>query len=1487
MSIEKTYQKKTQLEHILLRSDTYIGTIDKISEKMWVFDDSKDKFENKDILYVPGLYKIFDEILVNAVDNFYRDKSQKNIKVTINPSKNQISVYNDGKGIPIVIHKEHKVYVPELIFGHLLTSSNYNDDEKRIIGGRNGYGAKLTNIFSSKFIIETVDLKNKKYYIQEFNNNMSIINPPKIVDINSSNINEYKSDYTKVTFEPDLKKFKMKNLDNDIVSLMKKRVYDIAGTTPYSLNVHYNNKLIANIKDFETYVNLYIGKEDMFDKDQEIEYPKIYDYPNERWEVMLTMSSDGFQQVSFVNNICTSKGGTHVNYVVDKISQDLLEYINKKNKNMNIKAPQIKNHLFVFINCKIENPTFNSQTKETMTLKADSFGSECDLSNKFFNKVYKSLIITNIVSNVKAKEAVKLNKALSSNIKKASRLLGINKLEDANNAGTRYSNLCTLILTEGDSAKSLAMSGIEVVGRENFGVFPLKGKLLNVRDASQKVLLANEEIQNIIKILGLQVGKDYSNEQAVKTLRYGNVMIMADQDPDGSHIKGLLINFIDFFWPSLIKTNFFLNEFITPIVKVTFPNQTLQDNNFLNLVLKDKLSLFQSNDNNNIFNFYSTNDFKVFYDKIKQLSLNNQSFNNITNKLKIKYYKGLGTSTSKEAKEYFKNFLKSNISFIYKSEEDRKKIDLVFNKGKADERKQWISKINLTDTIDYSSNNNKITYSEFIDKELVFFSYLDNARSIPSAIDGLKPSERKILFSCFKRKLNSEIKVAQLSGYVSEHSAYHHGEMSLNLTITAMAQDYIGSNNFNLLVPVGQFGSRYHGIKGAASPRYIFTYLNKLTRLMFSENDDNILTYQVEEGQKIEPSYYLPVLPLLLINGAEGIGTGWSTSIPCFDPVDIANNLLGRLNSTNNNYEFKKMKPWYKGFKGTIEEKNTDNDKVNGTKNLLKKTKTLKTKNQNEDKTNTNVDDNNDNTYLDIDMSNNINNKTNNKSEIINSYYVNGLLKMIPEDLAVEITELPIKTTITSYKEFLEKNHAFNKDNTSKDLEITDIKEFHEENNIFFKIFLTENSYKKLENLNYYDKLKLLKLSSTVNLTNMVAFDADNKIKKYNSPNEILEEFYCKRLEMYNNRKIHNIRKLEHQYDVVKNKLLFIQCVLKGDIVFLNKKKDEIIRQIKAKDILSDNEIKNKHKLALQSITTDIVTENNELNNEIANNEDSDNFVKSSNNKNKTTINNTKDNKFISNIKDSNSSNSNYNYDYLMSMSMWTLTQEKVDNLQLQANELKTSIDKLQNTSINELWIDDINKFIEEYNLITDNVYKNLKEKEKLAVVKSNQVKLNNKGKINENKDLNKTNNKITKKNISNKLKDESDNESQSNKIIIKNNKKSTKPVKKTKKVNSNKSKKKEENSFISYTESNDEDIDYSDYISESEDAFEAANLKKKLIINNKKELNSSIKIAANNKNNNLLGKKKVKQEKTKLKQSKINFIKQNNSKIIIESDED
>lgn len=858
-STSSKYLKLEPREHVLARPGMYIGSLESDEQVMWTYDDDSETAQYESIEYISGLYKIFDEMIVNALDHVVREKDSsspvKDIRVKIDRDSGFIEIMNSGTGLEIVLHDEHNMYIPELIFGNMLTSTNYSETEERIIGGQNGIGAKACNIFSRKFELETVDHVRRKRYFQVFEDNMSRKSEPVIEKCT-------KKPFTRIRFTPDYKRFGGNGLSDGMYRLMRRRVVDACALTPSTVKVFLNDNALE-FRSFERYTDLFIGKD-------RTACPRVvYSDGKGKWDVVVAESDDGFRQMSFVNGVWTSKGGKHVEYVATTIAKKLTEMVTKRRKT-DIKPSRVRDAMFLLVRAVIPNPTFDSQTKETLTTPYTKFGTKPEFDTKFMDKVYKLGIVDRLINQATAdidKNAKKTDG------KKRSQIRGIPKLDDANFAGTAKSTKCTLILTEGDSAKTMAISGLSKVGRDYYGVFPLKGKVMNVKDTSLKKVNDNDEISNLKKILGLESNKTYDN---VNELRYGRIMIMTDADVDGSHIKGLVFNLFHSMWPSLLqKCDGFMTAMLTPIMKVSKGTK--------------------------VFSFYTLTEYERWMEN-----------NDKGNGWHVKYYKGLGTSTTKEAKEYFERMRLVNYDW---GDSSNDAIDLAFNKKRPDDRKRWLENYDREQVIECGESNiTHVEYDTFVHNELVHFSNYNLERSIPSVCDGLKRSQRKILFCCLKRRLVKEIKVAQLSGYVSEHGAYHHGEASLQDAIVGMAQTFMGSNNINLLMPNGQFGTRIQGGKDSASPRYIHTALNPMTLAIFSADDECVLQNQHEDGMPIEPLHYIPLLPMVLVNGAMGIGTGFSTSVPCYRPIDIIHNLRRMLDGQ----EPQRMIPWYKGFKGKI-----------------------------------------------------------------------------------------------------------------------------------------------------------------------------------------------------------------------------------------------------------------------------------------------------------------------------------------------------------------------------------------------------------------------------------------------------------------------------------------------------------------------------------------------------------------------------------------
>ena len=847
--LSTAYQRKTHREHILSLPDTYIGSIETAREE--VFLREEDTFKATTIPINPGFYKLIDELLVNAHDHAIRlrqKNSENPVKsIDIDCNATLFSIKNDGEPIDVAEHPEHKTWIPQMIFGELLTSTNYDKNEKKLVGGKNGYGVKLVNIFANEMVVTVVDQPRGLKYKQTFKKNMTEVEKPIVIP------NKGKSS-VQVIWTPDFKRFGMQSIDDGMMRLIERRVWDLAMTLGKEVKVSWNGTAVK-CKNLTEYAKAF-GCD-----------PVIYETPNERWHIAIGDSPvDKFFSMSFVNGIWTSKGGTHVDSVTNQVVGHIVDYLETKKK-VKVKPSLVKDHLAIFITSMIENPSFTSQTKETLTTKSSAFGSSPKLSEEFLKKVVSKLaIVPKLLEAQSAKDAKDNSKTDG---KKQSRITGIPKLDDAISAGTKDSAKCTLILTEGDSAKAMALSGLSQEQRKFFGVYPLKGKVLNVKDTSDAKVEQTKEIAELKKILGLTSGKKYTD---VKDLRYGSIMIMTDQDLDGSHIRGLLINLFHELWHELIAIPGFLTYMATPIVKAN----------------KGKES-------------------RIFY---SQYEYEQWRAGEGSKGWKVKYYKGLGTSTRDEAKDYFSKV--NAVKFNYDDRSDES-IELAFNKQRADDRKTWLKGYDRTALI---PSGNKLLYHEFIHKDLVHFSYYNLERSIPNMMDGLKTSQRKILYAAFKRNLTQEIRVAQFAGYVSEHTGYHHGEASLNETIIGMAQDFMGANNIPWLVPQGQFGTRIQGGKDAASPRYIHTYLQPRIRKIIREEDFEILKYRDDDGLPVEPEWYAPVLPMLLINGARGIGTGYSTYIPQCDPKAIKRMLLNHLKH-NIDIDTEKLVPYFEGFKGT------------------------------------------------------------------------------------------------------------------------------------------------------------------------------------------------------------------------------------------------------------------------------------------------------------------------------------------------------------------------------------------------------------------------------------------------------------------------------------------------------------------------------------------------------------------------------------------
>lgn len=1127
------------IEHILKRPDMYIGTTGEVTDKHYLIsedcrleNDDDIHMELKSIVYTPACAKGFDEILVNAIDHSVEMMQKGSVepvtKISVNITDTEISVMNDGSGIPIEMSNDvmevnyvsmtkpekRRLLIPELIFGQLKSGSNFDDEKERITGGMNGLGAKLTIVYSKWFIIETVDSVTNRYFKQRFEDNMQKVYEPIV-----KNISEDVKSYTKITFQPDYEKFSMHDgLTNNMRQLLERRVIDACACTDSSVTVSLNGHDITSVKDFKSYIPLFLPKN--FKNNYVFLRMKnrLRSDVIPHWDLGVSVSPcDEFQQRSFVNGIDTHKGGQHIISAATKVSNAIISCIQSKKeyKHLNLSPSYIKSKLWIFLNATVVKPRFTSQTKEEMrsSIKESGFSFptlDQELSEQILQLRDPASGDTLLNEIIRFSE-MRQNKALlSSDGKKCSQLF-IPKLRDAAFAGTNKSLKCTIIFTEGDSASSTAVAGLGALSEKEkkyFGVFPLRGKVLNVRNSNAIQIAKNKEIMNMKKIIGLEQGRDYTKQRDMERLRYGRVMVFTDQDHDGTHIKGLIVNFIECFWPALLKREGFLCDFQTPIVKV-----------FRNSGKMNKLKP--------IAQFTTQTGYDVWR-KTHNMS-----------KYKVKYYKGLGTSSSAEAKQYFEKLSTCVRMFTSPSSkpathpppiegdelidappeiivmdddensyvpfwerptyweempetnlptETKNDVLLAFSENKSDDRKKWLMKYDPS--IEVLRDDQKIEYSEFINKELIHFSNADNVRSLPNMMDGLKTVQRKIIYAMLEKKGNNDIKVPTLGGYISEKTAYHHGDASLHETMIGLAQDYIGSNNLNLLCPEGQFGTRLAGGKDHAQFRYISTKLQNYTKKIFNVKDMPILKYLEDDGIQIEPQFLLPVIPMLLVNGSEGIGTGFSTKVLAHNPLEITDMLLSVLEGKKTFDTVKKLVPWFRGFEGTV------------TKN----------------------------------------------SKGVNSFRIQGKCHFVRgrNKLELHVDALPIGLWANTYELQLEKMRR-PVDGTAPILNSYS----HVGDEICPQFILCLNKLisddHKPENVH-----KFYNLVKNVSESNIHAYTSSGKIKKFESADHVLREFYTVRLYWYQKRKMYWIGAYEKELQFISSKMAFIMAVVNNELEIKN-----------------------------------------------------------------------------------------------------------------------------------------------------------------------------------------------------------------------------------------------------------------------------------------------------------------------------------------------
>lgn len=819
------------------------GSMVKSISEEFLLDEGK--FSKRDISYPQALYKGFDEILVNSIDQFIKTKNgpkkNKVTKIIIEFTPDgYISIFNSGDGIPVDLVKNIKgdsMYVPQLISTEFLAGSNNSDDSNRISGGTNGLGIKLTSNNSKHFILETVDIGRKKHYIQESHNRLERTDPPKIQPLkNLDALDNHKKGGTTFKFLPSYEIYKVdiKKDYDELNTLFKTRAIHTAAHT--GLSVKYNNEDI-NVNNMDSFAELFLPKDQYITTILKGEFD---------WNVVVGLTNTGsYETLSIINGICV-KTGTHLNYVRDLVIDGIKLRAEKLLKKYTpYKKSMLQNNLFIMISGNIPNPAFDSQSKTNIAGSVANYKQYtigATLLSKFW-KIMESRLVEQYLTNPGKEKTRKANTN------------GIKKYKKAKYATTNKSSQCTLLICEGDSAESMtrtALTSKKVPMDYNYyGTFNIQGVPMNSRTKSityesngktfvrrQKQLVDNERLSSMEKVLNLVHGITYETEEERKTLSYGEVAATVDQDLDGiGQIFGLLLSHFERFWPALIK-NGFVKQLATPIIRA-----------------------FPKSGKATVESFYSDEEYRRWAERVDGGKA-----------WEIKYYKGLATHNDDEAIHMFQKYDESLYTITY-DEMASKTFEIYYGKDPDLRKTELVIKRPSPEL-----QNMSLSCTQHLQSHTKEFQLDNIMRKLPHIYDGLNPSRRKILCASRKRFLsnNSEVKVFQLAGYVAEHMNYHHGSASLEKTIINMAQNYIGANNLPLLLPLSQFGSRVMGGKDYGAPRYIKTKLNKdLVSAMFRTEDDYVIDYTYDEGVCNEPVHYMPVVPFVLLESLEIPATGW------------------------------------------------------------------------------------------------------------------------------------------------------------------------------------------------------------------------------------------------------------------------------------------------------------------------------------------------------------------------------------------------------------------------------------------------------------------------------------------------------------------------------------------------------------------------------------------------------------------------------------
>ena len=1116
------YKKYDARTHAYMLPGMYIGADTPSPREEWIYNFETGRAENSQVDFVPGCERLFLEVLTNASDNVGRSRragvDPGNLEITMNAKT--VTIKNFGLPIPIEMHPEEQKLVPTLVFGSMRTGSNYEKDRHE--AGVNGLGVKLANIFSHRLTIAVYDAIRHKSLTQEWTDNMKVCHDPVVQDYTGQ------ISSVEVSYDMDFARFGYQEWNGtsggytvEAFALFARHALDI------SLNAKTKvifNGIEFNISNIREYARLYFG--DIVDSGiLHYEWPEGTEVTKKRngvqtakdqtivphVEMIVMDTPDQGKHVSFVNCMMTRDGGVHVNAAmesvgrnaVNMVNKNVLEKIKRQNKGKELTAEQkrshsiniadVRPHLSIIVAVRVQDPKFTSQSKTQL----NSPTPKVVVTEDELRPMQKWELIDRLYAAMEAKQFRNMKKSDG----KMSRYIRLRKGIDANQAGKAQRHKCVLYASEGQSAAGYIEKMLKHIpnGRDYVGVLPMRGKGLNVMNADRFKIENNAEIAELKKMLGLVEGTDYSVETNFKKLRYSALMIMADSDVDGKHIIGLVLLYFHCRFPSLLARGYVM-YYRTPIVRVKKGAQ--------------------------VHKFYIPREYELW----RQRTPDYEKWNH-------KYYKGLGTSTNAEIKD---DYMNPRVIYCFYDDQAPTAMRLAFDKRLADQRKDWIGAWrNMLEIEDIQLQ----PISQFINFELILYSVDNVKRSIPRLIDGFKESHRKLIHGSHQKfkigpleKKYTEVKVAQLSAYVAGETHYHHGERILDDVIVGMVQDFVGSNNVRWFVPGGQFGTRYRGGKDSSQTRYTFTQPERLLPYIIRKEDAAILEHLNDEGEKVEPVTYYPIIPMILVNGGHGIATGHSTYIPNHNPLDIIKWIRMRLQG-HADLDLPDVLPWYLGFKGFIQvidrRKGKQETETNPNVQQVPQIQVAEV-----DETLEGTDaEAEENEYAGLDEDDYSDDEVDPDRPRF-SMITTGCFH-IEVNGTIVVTELPIGRWSENYHKWLEELVEKKK--------ITGFRDNSIDNDVYFEIY----GFKDTPNI------ASLKLKKSYGLTNMVLLDENDRPTRYDTSHDILQAYYLRRLPAYQRRKDYILGDLSKQIETLNHKIRFIRAILDKEIRIKNRKTAE------------------------------------------------------------------------------------------------------------------------------------------------------------------------------------------------------------------------------------------------------------------------------------------------------------------------------------------